>query len=456
MNPASFLPNRLISVITIFIVVVTSALPALSQGRGPSLVRDAEIEALIADYARPLMRVVGLRPGSVEFFLLHDESFNAFVSANGMYLHTGLLLQSKTPNEVIGVIAHELGHIVGGHQLRLRERIDQAKRFATISTLLGLGVGAAGAATGSRELSTAGFGIAGGGSVAAIRDLLAYKRDEEISADRAASRMLRQSRQSGAGMLNTFKRMAEQTAIMAGRIDPYLLTHPMPNQRIRNLEQTLTSSPYFSKSDSAALQLRHDMMRAKIAAYTGQGAYARALLSGKELKPAARLYGRAITTYRYGSPKKALPLIDQSLKGAPNNPFLHEMKGEILLRSGQPAEAAKAFARAVKLDRTNSGFMRVELGHALLETGKRANIEKAIKELNAGLARDPSALVGYQYLARAYGEVGNAPRALLASAELAARTGKKRQAVEYARRAQQSFKHGSPPWLRAEDIISIR
>ena len=164
------------------LIVLTNT--ASAQQRGISLIRDAEIEALVRDYARPLMKAAGLRRGSIEYFIVNDNSFNAFINGRGMFLNTGLLLQAKNPNEVIGVMAHEIGHIVGGHQIRLSERVDSARRIARVATLLGIGVSAAGAATGDNQLGAAGFGIAGGGQNLAVRGVLAYQRDEERAADR--------------------------------------------------------------------------------------------------------------------------------------------------------------------------------------------------------------------------------------------------------------------------------
>ncbi|MEP2558317.1 MAG: tetratricopeptide repeat protein, partial [Rhizobiaceae bacterium] len=158
----------------------------------------------------------------------------------------------------------------------------------------------------------------------------------------------------------------------------------------------------------------------------------------------------------YGSPKRAIPLIDKLLKRNPKNAYVNEMKGEILLRSGKPRQAIAPFRKAVQYDRTGAGFIRVELGHALLESGSKNNLDEAIRELQKGLSRDPTAVQGYQYLAIAYGRKGQTARALLASADFALRTGKKARAKDYARRAKRGFKRGTPGWLRAEDIITVK
>ena len=441
----------------IFVVLIAMVLefasPASAQRRGTSLIRDAEIEALVKDYARPLMKAAGLRRGSVSFYIVNDPSFNAFVSGKGMFINTGLLLQAETPGEVIGVIAHELGHIVGAHQIRLRQRLDSAQRIARIQTFLGLGIGAAGAASGNSSVAAAGLGVAAGGQSTGIRSLLKYQRSEESSADATAVRLLNRTKQSGKGMLTTFDKLGKQLSGLSRRVDPYLLSHPLPRERVANLSNAIKKSKYYSAKTSSNLRLRHDMIRAKIAAYVGGDRYSRALLSGKKLQPSARLYGRAITTHLYGSPRKAIPLIDRLIKKQPRNAYAHEMRGEIYLRSGKAKQAASAFRKAVKLDRYGAGFIRIQLGHALVQTGRKKDMKEAINVINKGLAKDPTAIAGYRFLGIAYSELGQPGRALLASAELASRRGRKQQAKAYALRVQQTFKRGSPAWLRAQDII---
>ncbi|EFL90272.1 M48 family metalloprotease [Ahrensia sp. R2A130] len=446
------------SLLAVFLAVAISTPTTIAnaQSRGISLVRDAETEALIRMYAAPLMKAAGLRRGSVEFIIVNDPSFNAFVSGRGMFINTGLLLQAETPDEVIGVIAHEFGHIIGGHQVKLRERMENARRIARWTSLLGVGIAAAGAVSGSGNTAQAGAAIATGGGGIAMRDILQYRRGEETAADRTAVRLLKATGQSPRGLIKTFERLARASSIIGGRIDPYLRSHPAPNERIRDLTSAVQSSPYKNKPIPASMQARHDLVRAKLAAYVGGSSYARSLLQNKSLSENARIYGRAITTYLYGSPRRAIPMINKLLDRMPNNAYAHEMKGEILLRSGRAKQAAPHFRKAVKLDGTGAGILRIQLGHALLESGNRKDLPEAIDQLRKGVSRDPTAVAGYQYLARAYGETDQTARALLASAEYAVRTGRRGQARSFAERAQKGFKRGEPGWLRAQDIIGYK
>ncbi len=441
-----------------FSLLISSLLPVLAQQRGRSiaLIRDAEIEALINDYSRPILKAAGLRRSAIRILLVNDISFNAFVSGRNLFINAGAILASETPNEIIGVIAHEVGHLVGGHQQRLAQQIRTANIIAGVATLLGAGVAAAGAIAGNTQVSAAGGGIAAGGQYSALRGLLTYQRGEETAADTAAFKYLARSGQSANGMLITFKRFADNLAIQGGRINPYMVSHPLPRQRIINLEARSKKSKFFKKKDPASLQERHDLARAKIAAYLGNRRTSANLLAGKKLSKTARLYGRAIVTHLYGSPRKAVPLINKLIKQRPKYAYFYEMKGEILLRAGQAGKAVKPFRTAIKYDRTKAGFIQVELGHALLESGKRANLKPAVKALKRGISRDPSLAEGYGYLANALSQTGDIAGAMLATAEGMYLAGRRREAKSFAHRAQKKLKRGSPGWLRAQDIIDYK
>lgn len=431
------------------------ALTAYAQQQRLPIVRDAEIEALVRDYARPILQAAGLGKSGIEIVLVNDPSFNAFVAGRRIFINTGALLMSETPNEIIGVLAHEAGHIAGGHQERLRQQLARAQTMAIVAALLGIGATVAGAAADLPGLAQTGGGIAAGGGEMARRGLLGYQRTEETTADRSALTYLERTGQSAKGMLKTFSRFQNALALSGSRVDPYTVSHPMPRDRIANLEPLAKASPYFDRQDSAELQLRHDMARAKIAAYTqGQGSVAR-LLRNDPRGPAA-LYGDAILTYLYGNPRAALEKAEALAKSQPESPYLHELRGDILMKANRPAEAAEAYARAVRLDPARSGMLRVAHGQALLATGKPESVKKAIAELKKGLDSDRENASGYRYLAQAYGQLGEVAEAELATAEGHYYSGNYQEAKIFAARAQTRLKRGSPGWIRAQDIINYK
>ncbi|MCP4185008.1 MAG: M48 family metallopeptidase [Hyphomicrobiales bacterium] len=416
----------------------------------PPLVRDAEIEGLMKDYTAPIFSAAGLGRKSIKIYLVNKPEFNAFVTGRLMFINLGAIQTALVPNEIIGVIAHETGHIVGGHLHRLRARVENARILATIGMLAGLGAAVAGGDAGD----AASGALLYGSRDALLRSVLSYQREEERAADRTAFTLLQKTRQSSKGLLTTFKRFS-RSLNLSSNTDPYKVSHPLPRERIAFMTEMAQASPYYSTLDSKKLQFRHEMARAKIAAYSNGAGAVRRLFSKNLNSPAAR-YGDAIATFLAGSYQAAIPKINRLIKQFPKFAFFHEMKGEILLRSGRAKAAIKPFQLAYKYDRHKSGIIKVELAHAMLETGDRSYINKAIKELKAGISRDPNTGNGYQLLARAYGMKGQNNLALAAAAEHDFNIGRYKQAKQYARRAQKKLKRGSPQWLRLGDILKYK
>lgn len=421
---------------------------AQKSRRSLPLIRDAEIEGLLKDYTRPIFKAAGLRSNAADIFIVNRPEFNAFVTGTRMFFFTGALTTAKTPNEIIGVIAHETGHLVGHHLVRQHDEIAKAKLLSVLGAIAGAGAMIAGG-DGGRSAGTA---ILMGSQHAARRGLLSYQRDEEIAADRTAISLLNKSRQSSLGMITTFKGFARNELFSSGARNSYGRSHPLPRERIALLQDLASKSKYAGKKDPKSLQLRHDMARAKIAAYTGGGRAVRALFS-RSLNSAPARYGDAIATFLSGAPRRALPKIDKLIKQQPKNAYLYEMKGEMLLRSGKATAAIKPFKKAIKLDRHKSGLLRIQLGHAYLETNSPKLLRAAVKELKAGISRDHNSANGYGHLARAYARQGNTTLAIAASAEEKNMQGNLKQAKIFARRAQPKLKKGTPQWLRLQDIL---
>lgn len=434
---------------------LTAVAPAAAQSTRVPIVRDAEIEALLADYAEPIMRAAGVKRNRTEIVLVNQRSFNAFVSGRKIFINVGAIVQAETPNEIIGVIAHEVGHLAGGHQDRLRQQIDRAQTIAAVTTVLGVGAAIAGGVSGNRQAAQAGGGIAAGGVEAAQRGLMSYRRSEELAADRAAVDYLNRTGQSAKGLLTTFVRFQRDISLIADRINPYKISHPLPRERLSALETIARQSPHFDKTDSAALQRRHDRARAKILAYVfGPGAVDDAFRDAPNSQ-AAR-YGKAISTFLYGSPRDAVPMIDRLIAESPNDPYLHEMKGEVLLRAQDAQGAVNAFSRAVQLTNGNAPTIQVALGHALVLAGGEANLRRAIGELEVAITLDTANTRAYQHLAMAYGRLGADGEAELATAEANFHAGRYDEARRFAARAKRRFERGAPQWLRADDIQRFR
>ena len=242
-----------------------------AQAQGLGLIRDTEIEALLDDYARPVFRAAGLGTGRVTVRIVRSDTFNAFVvDGRNVFVNTGTLMQSDTPNQVIGVIAHESGHIAGGHMAALRTRISRDQTKILLAQVLGIIAMGAGAATGGdagRDIASGGQAIMQGGSEIVMRSLLSERRSQESAADQAGLKYLNATHQSGQGMLETFERFAQQEYISDAQKDAFARSHPVATDRLARLRELVERSPYYQVKDSADLQLRHDLMRAKLSGY---------------------------------------------------------------------------------------------------------------------------------------------------------------------------------------------
>jgi predicted Zn-dependent protease len=426
---------------------------AEAQSRRQPVIRDAEIEALLRSYAEPIFQAAGVGSRGADIIIVQDKDFNAFVaSGRRMVIYTGTLSQAATPNEVIGVIAHETGHLAGGHVENLRNEIARAQAIGAVIGLLGMAGIAAGAAAGSAVGSQAGAATIGMGAGVAERTLLSYRRAQELSADRAALTYLSASGQSARGMVETFRRFADQQLFSAQYADPYALSHPMARDRLDQLEAAALESPHWDVTDDPQLQLRHDMMRAKLSGFTdGPGLVERRYPRSDQTLPAQ--YARAIVAYRTGSTRSAVRAIDDLIAQAPGYPYFHELKGQALLEAGKAREAVAPLQQAVALA-PDAGLIRILLGHALLETADDGLLDAAIANLRSGLDDEPLAAIGYRHLATALQRQGKVAEAELATAEGLFIDGEIRAAQDFARRAQAKFGFGSPGWLRADDIIN--
>jgi predicted Zn-dependent protease len=432
--------------------LAAAAIPAGAQqgGGGPPIIRDAEIEQLLREYTQPILKAAGLAQQNVQVVIINDRSFNAFVAdGHRIFINSGALMQAKTPNEVIGVLAHESGHIAGGHLARMREQMANASTESLVAMLLGIGAMVAGARSGG-----------GGGDIgmAALTlpqgmiqsTMLAYIRTQEEQADKAGVKFLTATGQSPKGMYDTFKRLGDELLYQSRYIDPYLQTHPMPKERVAALEELVKTSPYWDKKDSPELQHRHDMMRAKLYGYMDRSEISGNRYPASDQSLPAR-YARAIAASRFSDSRAATAQIDALIEAQPQNPYFHEVKGQTLLEGGKPAEAIAPLRRAVQLA-PNPALIQILLGRALVESNDRAHLDEAVSVLEASVLRDPESPEAYAQLAIAYGRKGDLARADLSSAQSALMRGDVKAARMLAARAKERFPVGSPGWVKADDL----
>ncbi len=437
--------------------VALPPLPASAQskaGGGIPLIRDTEIEQLMRDYTQPVLKVAGLQSHNIKVVLINDRSFNAFVAdGKRIFINTGALSEATTPNQIIGVLAHETGHITGGHLSKLRQELATVQTATVIAMLLGIAAMAAGGGGGGGAAQAGAAALSAAPQVA-MRSLLSYQRAHEEAADRAAVKYLAATNQSAKGMYETFKRFADNSMFSARLADPYAQSHPMPTERIAALTEIARTSPLWDKKDSPELQHRHDMMRAKLSGFMeSPQTVARRYPPSDQSLPAR--YARAIATYLHSDLRAAIAQIDGLIATQPNNPYFYELKGQALLEGAKPAEAIAPLRRAAQMV-PDPTLIQLLLGQALVGTNNPAHSEEAITILRNALSREPDAPQAYQQLAMAYGRKGDLAQADLASAQAAFSRGDVKTARELAARAKTRLPVGSPGWVRADDIVAAK
>ena len=434
--------------------LVCASVPAQAQ-KGPPVIRDAETEQLLREYTQPILRTAGLAQQNVQVVIINDRSFNAFVAdGRRIFVNGGALMESETPNQIIGVLAHETGHIAGGHLSRLREAVAAATTQSIIAMILGVGAMVAAGRGGGSGMGQAGAAAIAGPTSAIQNSMFSYMRAQEDQADRAAVKFLTATGQSAKGMHETFKRLADQILYQTRYMNPYMQSHPMPSERVAALEGMAKASPYWDHKDPPALQLRHDLMRAKLYGFLERPeAVARRYPPGDTSLPAR--YARAIAAYRFSEARGALTQIDALIQAQPQNPYFYELKGQALLEAGRPTEAVAPLRHAVQLA-PNPALIQIMLGQALVATRDRGRLDEAVSILQAAVNREPELPEAYSQLAMAYGQKNDLARADLASAQAAFVRGDMKTAREIATRAKTRFPVGSPGWVKADDLASYK
>jgi predicted Zn-dependent protease len=448
-------------------LAATAALVALSatqavapaRAQGLPLIRDTEIETLLKDYARPIFKAAGLGNQNIIMRIVNHDSFNAFVAdGHNVFVNTGALQISKTPNEIIGVIAHETGHITGGHLAALRARIARDQTKAALIGVLGIGAMIAGATSRSdsgREVGGLGQGVLFGGSEVIARGILSERRSQEAAADQAGLNFLNATRQSGMGMQITFERFQQQEFISEQQMDPFVRSHPVAATRIAQLREKVAKSPYVNQKDDPQLQLRHDMMRAKLAGFIDRPqAVANAYPVSDKTLPAR--YARAIAANCSGKCDTAMGQIDALIAEAPQNPYFHELKGDLLYHSGKIRESIGSLRRALQLLGGEAPLVQVTLAQALLATQDVAVLDECLALLSKSTIADDENSQAFHLMATIYYKKNLQPQATLAAAQGYFTEGRYKEAKNFAKRAQVGLRQGSPGWLKAEDIITFK
>lgn len=431
---------RLIGAVAAAGLMLAAAAPASAQ----SAIRDTEIEAIIHEWADPVFTGMGLEPSEVEILLIADPELNAFATRGRiMGINTGLILRTRSPNELLGVIAHEGGHIRNRHTLR-----DGARDAGMQPMLMTMALGALAIAAGAPD---AGAVLLGNSQYFGTLSALRYMTHQEGEADNTAARALESAGQSGRGLVSFFENFRSQEVFSDARRYPYFRSHPLSSDRIENLRRFVSEQPSYDRRDSPERMAQHALVLAKIHAFMDHPRETLRDFPETDTALPAR-YARAIAWYRDGQTDRALSAVDALLAEQPENPYFWELKGQILFEEGRPEEAIGAHQRSVDL-MPEAPLLRINLGHALIETRDPAKLDAAVDHLKRAAALERDNSMAWRLLAQAYASQGKEGEARLASAEMYFAAGSQQQATQFALRARDMLEPGTTEWTRAMDIV---
>lgn len=421
------------------------AWPNAASAQG--LIRDAEIEDTLHVYTNPLLVAAGLNPDDVELYIVSDPSINAFVSGGqNIFVHTGLILAAETPNELIGVLAHETGHISGGHLARSREAMGQAMGPMLIS----LGLGVLAIAAGAPQ---AGAALIAGSQQFAMSNFVRHTQVQESAADQAGAQFLEQSGQSGEGLISFFNRNMRPYEFMTRRMPPYMMTHPYSSDRVEALRQRVANNPHRDAVDTPDNIRRFQFMQAKLIGFIQSQGQTLARYPLRDQSQPAR-YARAVAYYRVSDLPRARQELDSLIAEDPSNPYYQELMGQILFENGRAEESIAYHRRSLELS-PGQPLLQVNLARALVAAHERAGADEAIEILQQVVAREPDNAFAWRELAQARDLRGEQGLAELASAEQNFALGDYGSALNFAERARRTLPRNTPSYQRATDIVTF-
>lgn len=419
------------------------------------LIRDAEAENLLQDIVTPLLKVAGLQPEAVHLLLLNDESPNAFITERfNLFVHTGLIVKSVNSNQLVGVLAHEIGHVTGGHLSALHEKVSAVRIGSLLTMLAGTAIAV------STQNGNIGTGIAMVGQDVLLRDLYSFSSTQEASADQAAVRLLDLTQQSAKGLVDFFAILGNQELFLSQKRNSYIRTHPLTKERIFLLRHHLETSNYSGAQTNPAIEQRYYRVRAKLLAFseepksiiiaTANNHHKESLAVQNENTSYLR-YAQALSFYRGANLVQALSSIDGLINEFPRDPYFFEMKGQMLFGSGRLIEATAAYQKAIDLA-PDHALLHATFGQILLEREETPLLDDAVKHIIVALDREPGNVFFWRLLSVAYGRKGDQAMAAYAMAEHAVLTNRPEEASYYAQKAIQLLPENTPSSLRSQDI----
>jgi predicted Zn-dependent protease len=417
----------------------------ISQSAAAGLIRDTELETGLQELAAPLVKAAGFEPNSVDFRIIIDSSYNAFVAGKmSVYMHSGLLLDAKSPEEILGVIAHELGHLRAGHVPRRDQAIQDASNASSLAAFAAIALAASGVP------GDAVVGVAIGGTDRARRSMLQSFRYDEAVADELGLEYLEKAGITSAGLEQMMRRLVSQRALPESHQSQYYQTHPDAAQRLAIYQDHTKQTSHHTAPIAEDKRRLMERLINKLRAYSEP---AQNILRHNDASDAASTqYRNAIAHYRRGNLELAYELMDGLSEAVPDDPFYHEFRGDILLSMARPNAAAIAYEEALAL-RPNSPQIQLSLGRSLIATNNKKHLQRAIKAMLAAKKNEPDWAFIHRQLAIAYGRAGHIADAHLSLAEEAILLGDEEQAARMAKRVLASVDLATDVKNRANDIL---
>jgi predicted Zn-dependent protease len=447
-GPGAHGPLRRGALALMLLCATVTAFPrtAFAQG-GENLVRDTEVEEILHEEADPVFKAAGLNPKDVKLHLVGENILQAAASSGqNMMVYTGLIQETKNPNQLIGVIAHETGHIAGGHMIRSGEMESAGMK----PFLLTMGLGILAAIAGVPE---AGAVLMGSASQFGTLGMLGYSREQEARADQAAITYLQKADISSKGLVDFFDNFRYEEVFSEARRFPFFQSHPISSERIELLRRRAEEQSAYDKVDSVDALAKHAIMKAKLDAFMNPPGLTFVKYKESDASYPAR-YARVIAHYKALDTELAIKGIDALLVEQPNNPYLYELKGQVLFESGRPKEAEEPHRMSVKL-KPDAPLLRVNLAQTLIAQNDKEKVDDAINVLEGALALEGDNTFAWRLMAQARDSKGENGAARLAAAEEHFSVGDMTQARIFAMRARELLPKNTPEWRRATDIVLV-
>jgi predicted Zn-dependent protease len=423
------------------------ALMANESASAQSLIRDAEIEETLRVYTNPLLQAAGLNPNDVHLYIVNDSSVNAFVvGGQNIFVHTGLIMAADTPNEVIGVLAHETGHIAGGHLARNRQAMDQAM----VPMMISIGLGVLAIAAGAPD---AGAALISGSQAFGMANFVQHTQAQESSADQAGMSYLEATGQSGRGLITFFNTQIRPYEFMTRRAPPWMMSHPFSSDRVESLRRRVEAASHRDAVDSEDNLRRFRFMQAKLVGFIRSEGQTLARYPLRDTSQPAR-YARAIAYYRAAKLDQARAELDVLIGEDPRNAYYQELQGQILFENGRAAESIPYHRRSLEFA-PGQPLLQVNLARALIAAEGRAGTDEAIRLLTEVTRKEPDNGFAWREMAAARYERGEEALAQLASAEERFTVGDYGAALSFAERSRRELPRGTTDFQRASDIVNF-